>query len=407
MKILYLGTVCNIKEYEKKLRRSKSKPTNATIIFETALLQGFKEWKSDVTIYSFPMIPSFEISKLLYWGNITEELDCGYKCTWLRTINLPILKQLTRKLDGKRVIKKWIKQNEKEECIILTYSIPPFLAQSIIRYSQKYNVKCCAIIPDLLQDMYINRKGNKVKNALQDRYLKSALAIQGNFDGYIYLTEAMKEKVNPDKPYIVIEGIADINSIKHIEDVNEKKKAIMYAGGLYEKYGIINLIKAFELIQDKIGNQVELWLFGDGTAVEQIKRYAEKNSSIRYFGRKSREEILKYEKSATLLVNLRSTKESFTKYSFPSKTIEYMLSGTPLLTTKLPGIPEEYFKYLFHIEDNKVELISKKMEEILKLSNEELADFGRDAQKFIIENKNSKNQIKKILSFFSELSSKK
>ena len=268
-------------------------------------------------------------------------------------------------------------------------------------------MKCCAIIPDLLQDMYINRKGNKVKNALQDRYLKCALAIQGNFDGYIYLTEAMKEKVNPDKPYIVIEGIADINSIKHIQDVNEKKKAIMYAGGLYEKYGIINLIKAFELIQDKIGNQVELWLFGDGTAVKEIKRYAEKNSLIRYFGRKSREEILKYEKSATLLVNLRSTKESFTKYSFPSKTIEYMLSGTPLLTTELSGIPEEYFKYLFHIEDNKVELISKKMEEILELSNEELTDFGRDAQKFIIENKNSKSQIKKILSFFSELSSKK
>ena len=55
------------------------------------------------------------------------------------------------------------------------------------------------------------------------------------------------------------------------------------------------------------------------------------------------------ELKATLLVNPRPTTEEFTIYSFPSKNMEYMASGTPLLTTKLPGMPEEYHQYVLAI----------------------------------------------------------
>jgi glycosyltransferase involved in cell wall biosynthesis len=109
------------------------------------------------------------------------------------------------------------------------------------------------------------------------------------------------------------------------------------------------------------------------------------------------------ERQATLLVNPRSTKEEFTKYSFPSKTIEYMLSGTPVLTTRLQGIPEEYFKYVFSAEDNDVSLLTDAINNALSHTDAELAQMGLGAREYIVKNKNSVAQAKRILEFIKEV----
>ena len=286
--------------------------------------------------------------------------------------------------------------------MILSYSIPPFLVKDILRYAKLYKLKTVALIPDLLSNMYINHKKGFLLNTAQQLYLDKALKIQGDYDGYIYLTEAMRNVVAPQKPYIIMEGIADYNNVlPPDENIKSTPRAIMYAGGLYEKYGIINLLDAFECIEDR---DVELWLFGEGTAVDEILKRANKDSRIKYYGRVTRDEVLSYEKKATLLVNPRSAKESFTKYSFPSKTIEYMVSGTPLLTTRLEGIPKEYFDYVFNIEDNDVRQIKEALIDILRLSDKELMTKGKNAQQFVIDNKSATSQVGRILNFLEKLS---
>lgn len=101
--------------------------------------------------------------------------------------------------------------------------------------------------------------------------------------------------------------------------------------------------------------------FGDGTAAEQVKARAAGNPRIRYFGVVPHSQILAYERRASLLVNLRPTQETYTEYSFPSKTIEYMLSGTPLLTTRLKGIPDAYFDYVFTADSGRPEDLARAM----------------------------------------------
>jgi glycosyltransferase involved in cell wall biosynthesis len=230
--------------------------------------------------------------------------------------------------------------------------------------------------------------------------LNQAIRYQGEYDGYVYLTKEMSEVIDPQKPYIVVEGVADVRRAKKA-DVKEKSvpTAIMYAGMLHKKYGILNLAEAFCRLNK---DSVELWLFGDGSCVKEIKEYCKLNGNIKYFGNTDREKVLEYERKATLLVNVRDPADSFTKYSFPSKTIEYMLSGTPMLTTKLPGIPEEYFDYLFHISDVSVESIAAKLSEILELSENDLCEFGNRAQEFIIQNKKASDVGKKIIDFIEK-----
>jgi glycosyltransferase involved in cell wall biosynthesis len=76
-----------------------------------------------------------------------------------------------------------------------------------------------------------------------------------------------------------------------------------------------------------------------------------------------------------------------------------MSSGTPMVTTKLPGIPEEYFNYLFTFDDESVDGIKNKLNEILYYDEKKLKTFGQSARKFVIENKNYLNQTRKINQF--------
>ena len=218
--------------------------------------------------------------------------------------------------------------------------------------------------------------------------------MQDKFDGYIYFTEHMKDVINPSAPYIVCEGIAE--DFITFPEPKSDKRSVMYAGALNKKMGIDLLLDAFSSISDE---DMELWLFGSGDFVPQVRKAVRADSRIKYFGQKPRSEILKFEQKAHLLINLRKDSEEYTKYSFPSKTIEYMVSGTPVLTTKLPGIPDEYYDYLFTADDFSAENIGKKIAEILALPQDELKSFGAKARKFALENKNSYLQSGKMLEF--------
>jgi glycosyltransferase involved in cell wall biosynthesis len=246
--------------------------------------------------------------------------------------------------------------------------------------------------------MYINEKPGLLTR-LKNKYIAPALKLQSRYDGYIYLTEAMAQVVAPGKPYMVMEGIADLSNVVPPEE-KTGIKAVMYAGMLHEKYGIPELLEAFSNLDRA---DTELWLFGDGTAVPRILQAAERDSRIRYFGTVTRGEILDYERKATLLVNPRDPGEDFTQYSFPSKTIEYMLSGTPLLTTRLKGIPEGYFDYVFSANTNSPEELTRVLCHALAHTPEQLRKFGTDAQQFIVKNKGAQGQTARILEFFEEV----
>ena len=101
MKILYIGTICGLDTYEKMLSKCEQKPTVATIVYESALLTGFRQHDLEVDILSCPMIPVFPLCNHIAWGNKKEQLPYGYNVTWIRTVNLPFIKQWSRGLDVK------------------------------------------------------------------------------------------------------------------------------------------------------------------------------------------------------------------------------------------------------------------------------------------------------------------
>ena len=169
----------------------------------------------------------------------------------------------------------------------------------------------------------------------------------------------------------------------------------MYAGGLHERYGLKKLTEAFMSIH---GENLRLKLYGSGPFVEDLKnRYCQEDSRVIYMGVAGNAEVVEAELSSSLLVNPRPSDEEFTKYSFPSKNIEYMASGTPLLTTKLPGMPSEYYSYVYLIEDETTEGYAAAIKQLITLPDADLLQKGHEAKSFILEKKNNYEQAKRIL----------
>lgn len=134
-----------------------------------------------------------------------------------------------------------------------------------------------------------------------------------------------------------------------------------------------------------------------GNRIDFIKEKARVDKRIIYCGLLPRTEVFKKQREATVLVNPRTPEGEFTKYSFPSKTMEYLASGVPTLIYRLPGIPEEYYNYCFSISELGVDALSRKIDEILSMNNNERADIGAKARVFIKSQKNPYRQCEKVL----------
>ena len=138
---------------------------------------------------------------------------------------------------------------------------------------------------------------------------------------------------------------------------------------------------------------IELWLCGSGEMEEEIRTYAAQDSRIRFFGFLPHEEAVQLQKQATVLVNPRTNQGEYTKYSFPSKTMEYMASGRPVMMFRLDGIPGEYDPFLTYIPEERAASIRDTVESLRKLSPSELDAMGTRGREFVLKNKNRNVQM--------------
>lgn len=379
MKIIYISTLTSKSKMNKIIENAKSKPLQSIQKFHRLMCEGFvKNNVSVKTISSIPM--SRKISEKILWLDKCEE-ENGVKYTYIPFINIKVLRQICTFLGTIVKVTKEVLNNKKEKifiCDILNTTI----STTTLILGKIFKFQCWAIVTDLPRDMQKNKKINE--------------KMQTKYDGYILITEEMNKIVNPkNKPHIVIEGLVDIRESAENNEVQKSSpRVIMYAGGLYERYGVKTLIEAFCNIQN---NNVKLDLYGDGDLVPYIQSI--ENKKIDFHGVVTNDKIVEAEKKATLLVNPRFTSEEYTKYSFPSKNMEYMVSGTPVLTTKLPGMPEEYYNYVYLIEDETQRGMQKCLETLLGLNEDELDKKGKKAREFVLSQKNNVNQTNKIISF--------
>lgn len=314
--------------------------------------------------------------------------------------NLIGIKYKSREIGIKRNLKKWLTDNSSKQKIVIAYAMTsPFIAS--LAYVKKINpsVKTCVIVPDLPQFMNTNSIQSMVTKIYRridkyriNRYIESV-------DCYVLFAEAMIKSL-PPKKLIVMEGIYtdNFNNMSYAE--GQKKKIIFYAGELRKQYGIGNLLEAFSQIKS---SEYELLICGTGEMQDEIIEKQQSDNRIIYLGRLPQEEVFKYEIMASVLVNPRQGNAEFTRYSFPSKNLEYLSSGIPVVCYKLDGIPAEYDRFFHYVETDTISDLRDKLVEVCSMSKEEKFVKGRTARQFLLKEKGAITQTRRILNLLDSI----
>lgn len=388
MLVIYGYSNCTDKKYKKIVSEHNVAVLQPDQKYHGLLIKGLDKNGVNVRCFSgLPINRSVTKRKLVYEK---DESEGNVFFHYYTTINFPGLRQLMIFFSA-----FWnILFLKKEK---YTYAICDCLnianAYGIKLGCKLRHIPIITIVTDLPDMMSNNKWLKKINNHL----FKSV-------DGFILLTEQMNTQVNHNnKPYIVLEGHSDVDAptVNEREKWEEEtgKKIIIYAGSIQKLYGIQNLTEGF--IRADLPN-TELWIFGDGDYRETLVEYSKKFPSIYYKGICSNKEVVEYELKAALLVNPRPIEPEYTKFSFPSKNMEYMVSGTPLVTTKLPGMPKEYYPYVYLFEDESPNGIATSLKEILNIPIKDRNKKAQEARKFVIKEKSNVVQANKILDFLKE-----
>lgn len=336
------------------------------------------------------------------WPDYPQKIIKGFE--WSHTDNakdyfvgrinrIDTLARLSKAFSIYRKARKWIK-SQKESIAVFVYEMhTPYLLPVVFAATSK--TKICLIVPDLPEYMDEMLEYKTLKKILKkvDRVILNVLLKRVNY--YVLFTDPMKDAFKAyNKPSTRVEALASFEDFAGYNVADKKEAVVLYTGTLDKRYGIIELMKAFSLVENK---DALLWICGVGNAKDEVVMASEKDSRIRWLGHLSRDEVLKLQKEATLLVNPRAKEDEYVKYSFPSKTIEYMLSGTPVIMRRLEGIPNEYYKYVIVDEIGTVESLADVMRKALAMDKAEMDEMGHKARRFIIEEKNPHIQCGKIL----------
>ncbi len=389
--IIYLSSACAQSRFERLVSEGSITSQFQNQKFHHLLLSGLKKVSNkEINVISF--YPADRIGKRT--RPFEREIEEGIEYIYPKITDVPVVHHLYKFLGSYLHIRKLYRKDSMIVCNIMNYDE----SQAALAFRFFHKVKVCAIVADVPG---LTSGAGKGRDAKWKRFLSRwtmpfYISANDKYDGYLFLTEAMSHVVNKKgKPYVVVEGIADaqMQDIENRLENKYSKKTILYAGGLHREYGIHLLVEAFKRI---VGQDVELHIYGKGNYVPELEQAALADPRIKYFGTRSNQEIVIEQLKAHILVNPRPTKEEFVKYSFPSKIMECMASGTPLLTTRLPGIPSDYYPHIYTIDDETVEGIYKAMKKLLEMPIESLYQKGLGAKEFIISKKNPAVQGEKL-----------
>lgn len=228
------------------------------------------------------------------------------------------------------------------------------LRRNLLRAALKLKLKYAVPVVGVLTDNPYNLTNFSEKQA------KSIIKRVQKLDGFLSLTRQLLASYNVDeKPNYIFEGI--------VEDIRTYRKEPLgeycaFAGSLYERYGVKNLVDAF----DKVNAKINLVILGNGPLKNYIINKGQNDPRILYLSQMSKEKTYAIEQHAICNFNPRPLNPLIDEQSVPSKMLEYLASGQPTISTKHPLLYDLFKNDVFWIEGNTTDDIVTALKKFLE-----------------------------------------
>lgn len=346
-------------------------------------------------VFALRPTPSFPRSRRLWYGAVEGATIAGLPATLISFVNVGPLKALTVAAALVPRLVRWARRHPRDAHVILMYNVqnPPGLAGVLAaRLTGAHTVAVAADVQipgsGLVPDTWLRR----VEFALQRATLPRV-------HGLVVLTDRIGADFAPRVPSMLMEGAAlDAASPAPAgAPCPQAPFTLMYAGGLNELKGVPLLLEAFARLP---GPGYRLWITGVGPLRGEVERAAAADPRIDYRGFPPYAEVLAMYGQADLLVNPHSARHASARYVFPSKLLEYLATGTPVVSTvSTPEVLREYGTVIVPVLDDTAGELADAIARAAALSHAERAALGARARAFVLERKGWGVQGRRVAEF--------
>ena len=279
-------------------------------------------------------------------GNVTyyyNRVQCG-----------KLYKLIRQQREILKAAHKAIDSFHSNEFVIVTDTVRLSILKAARKIADEYNVKIVGMLTDNPDNLSYGKKAISIAIKRNAREL----------DGYLSLTDGLVDVFNEEKPSYVFEGLVDSPDVFKKDPIYDY---YFFCGSLYERYGVKTLVDAFHESSIKS----KLIVAGSGPLAKYIEKLSYDDYRILYLPQLPREKILGYERNAIVNINPRPLDLKLDRESVPSKLIEYLSNGAPILSTKYPKLYGPFKDDLYWIEDTSFEGMKKALEDFSHVDIEE------------------------------------
>ena len=227
----------------------------------------------------------------------------------------------------------------RKEVVLVVDPLRRNLLRAALKLRAKYHIPVVGVLTDNPYNL----------TNFSEKQAKRIIKRTSKLDGFLSLTKQLLVNYNVDeKPNYIFEGI--------VEDIRTYRKEPLgeycaFAGSLYERYGVKNLVDAF----DKVNAKINLVILGNGPLKNYIINKSQSDPRILYLSQMSKEKTYAIEQHAIANFNPRPLNPVIDEQSIPSKMLEYLASGQPTISTKHPRLYDLFKNDVFWIEGNTVD----------------------------------------------------
>ncbi len=399
MNILMMTLMYPQDQLEEVTRNAKDKLQNQINNYQRAFIEGIRSNLNDgehldllncLPVGIYPLqYKQLYLRKGIHDGGNLRQLGC---------LNLPFFKQHGRYRAAIKAVTEWVQKNPANRTVLVYTQYLPYM-KALDRVKKRFpDLKIVVIVTDLPNELGLASGRKGLLQKIEYHMGRQSLNLLRQMDGFILLTEPMADALHiREKRFTVIEGL--ILTTDETNDQSEAKNppVFLYTGTLESALGIEEMLQAFAEMPE-----YQLWICGQGNMKKRVEEYANQYSNICFFGFVAQKEALAMQASATALLNPRQPDGLFTRYSFPSKTLEYMRSGKPVLCCKLEGIPHDYDAYLNYMESGKDGIIAA-VRKLMSLEPQKRDEQGNAAREYVLHHKNPHTQCQKLLRLLRSL----
>jgi glycosyltransferase involved in cell wall biosynthesis len=170
-------------------------------------------------------------------------------------------------------------------------------------------------------------------------------------------------------PKLHLDGGVRSERVQDLTDLqNCGQKTVVYSGVYDEGYG--GLTRLFEIFA-AVTDQTCRFVLTGKDAKGNLKRYLRHEPRAEYCGFVARDVLQRIHAQATVFVNPRPSDAPENRMTFPSKLLEYLSYGKPVVSTWTEGLAPEYRDVLLVPEGNTPEAFARLIDEALNCSCDE------------------------------------